>query len=122
MEFPVEPIWPGYDARLRIAYTNAFADSVSLGEGFLVAQFRASLDSETPLFTARTDEATIIVARGSERTELTIDLPASATADMAPDTSVLFDFLRIDTGAGVRDVIPGLWRWPVRKAVTRNVG
>jgi len=120
MEFPVEPIAPGYDASLPIAFPNDFADAVSLEAGALVAQFRARVDSDTPLFTARTEDTTITIARGVAGTLVTVQVPASATANMAPDTSVVFDFVRID--GAVRDHVPGLWRWPVRKAVTRDVG
>ena len=120
MEFPVEPIAPGYDAALAIAYPNAFADAVSLGSGELVAQFRADLDAEDALFEARSDAGTISVDRGASETTITITVPASVTTEMQPDSLVLFDFVRIE--GAVKDVIPGLWRWPVRKSVTRNVG
>ena len=119
MQFPVEPIAPGYDATLAIAYPNAFADAVSLTSGVLVAQFRASLDADAVLFEARSDAGSIVVAQGAEETSVTVTIPAASTTGMAPDTDVVFDFVRID--GAVKDVIPGLWRWPVRKAVTRDV-
>jgi len=114
MQFPVEPIAPGYDAPLAIAYPNAFADAVSLDSGVLVAQFRAHVDAAETLFEARSDNGSISVVRGATET-----LPAAATALMAPDSSVVFDFVRVEGAA--KDVVPGLWRWPVRKSVTRNV-
>lgn len=120
MQFPVEPIAPGYDAVLAIAFPNAFADAVSLGQGTLTADFRASIDApDPPLFSATTANGSITVARGASETAVTVRIPASATDDMVPDTSVLFDFVRID--GALADVIPGLWRWPVRKTVTRRV-
>lgn len=120
MQFPVEPIAPGYDARLAIAYPNSAADALELQEGELVAQFRASVDDAgDPIFTARTVDATITCVRGATETLLTILLPASATALMTPERDVIFDIVRID--GATRDVIPGRWFWPVRKTVTRNV-
>lgn len=118
MQFPVEPIAPGYDAVLAIAYPNDVADALSLGAGVLAADFRAALDApDPPLFQASTANGSITVERGASETAVTVRIPASATADMTPDTSVLFDFVRTEGGA--RDVIPGLWRWPVRRTVTR---
>ncbi len=119
MEIPVEPIVPGYKASIRLAYLNEAADKASLGEGVLVAQFRETLDSDTVLFTARSDAGTITVERGATETLVTVEIPAAGTADMTPDTSVTFDFIRIDGGAG--EVVPGRWLWPVRKVVTRDV-
>jgi len=119
MQFPVEPIAPGYDAPLAIAYPNAFADAVSLDSGVLVAQFRAHVDAAETLFEARSDNGSISVVRGATETAVTVTLPAAATALMAPDSSVVFDFVRVEGAA--KDVVPGLWRWPVRKSVTRNV-
>lgn len=69
MQFPVEPIAPGYDATLAIAYPNAFADAVSLNSGVLVAQFRTSLDADAVLFEARSDAGSIVVARDKAGTE-----------------------------------------------------
>lgn len=120
MQFSVEPIAPGYDAPVAISYPNEFADSVSLGEGVLVAQFRADVDAADPIFEASTESGSITIERGADETLVTVTLPATATAQMVPDTSVAFDFVRIDGSA--RDVIPGRWRWPVRRTVTRNVG
>lgn len=120
MQFPVEPIAPGYDARLAIAYPNAAADALELDTGELVAQFRAAVDDAgDPLFTARSADGTITLTRGATETLLTLLLPASATALMVPDRDVIFDIVRIE--GGFRDVIPGRWFWPVRKTVTRNV-
>lgn len=120
MQFPVEPIAPGYDAVLSIAYPKTVADALSLSAGALVAQFRASIDDAgAALFEASTTGGSIEVSAGETETLVTVRLPAAATASFTPDTDVLFDFVRIDGAA--RDVIPGLWRWPVRKAVTRNV-
>jgi hypothetical protein len=119
MQIPVEPIAPGYDARLEIAYPNAFADAAQLTQGALVAQFRASIDADDVLFEARTADGTITVARGSDETLVIVTIPSEDTSNMAPDTWVSFDFVRLD--GGVKDVVPGQWRWPVRKAITRNV-
>lgn len=120
MQFAVEPIAPGYSARLDIAYPNTVADPLSLGDGELVAQFRASIDAAgDPLFTARKSEGSITLARGATETLLTLTLPATATAGMTPDRDITFDIVRID--GAVRDVIPGRWYWPVRKTVTRDV-
>lgn len=119
MDIPVEPIAPGYDAEIAILYPNDFADAVGLGSGDLVAEVRADVDSAVVLFTARTSDNTITIDRGADETEVTMLLPASATAGMTPDTSVAFDFMRI--AMGVRDPVPGLWRWPVRRRVTRDV-
>lgn len=120
MQYPVEPIAPGYDARLAIAYPNAAADALDLETGELVAQFRAGVDDAgDPLFTARTADGSITRVRGDAETLLTLLLPASATALMTPDRDVTFDIVRINGAA--RDVIPGRWFWPVRKTVTRNV-
>ncbi|MDP1554482.1 MAG: hypothetical protein Q8L84_03395 [Hyphomonas sp.] len=119
MQFPVEPIAPGYDAVLAIAFPNAFVDAVSLGDGELICDFRASLDApDPPLFSATTADSSILIERGDNETVVTVRIPAASTQDMVPDTSVLFDFVRFEGGAG--DVIPGLWRWPVRKTVTRR--
>lgn len=120
MQFPVEPIAPGYSARLEISYPNTVADALAMEEGELVAQFRASIDDVgEPAFTARKSDGTITLVRGAAETLLTITLPAAATAAMLPDRDIAFDIVRID--GGLRDVIPGRWYWPVRKTVTRNV-
>ena len=96
MQFSVEPIAPGYDAPVAISYPNEFADSVSLGEGVLVAQFRADVDAADPIFEASTESGSITIERGADETLVTVTLPATATAQMVPDTSVAFDFVRID--------------------------
>lgn len=120
MQFPVEPIAPGYSARLEIAYPNSVADALSLNTGELVAQFRGGIDDPgDPLFTARGADGAITLTRGATETLLTLLLPASATSGMVPDRDITFDIVRID--GGFRDVIPGRWYWPVRKTVTRNV-
>ncbi|HAE27014.1 MULTISPECIES: hypothetical protein [Hyphomonas] len=119
MDVPVEPIAPGYDANLSITYPNAFVDAELMDSGELVAQFRKNINDDTAIFTARTDDLTIARTRGAEETEVVVKLPASATSQMEPDTSVVFDFIRID--GAEKTVIPGRWRWPVRKAVTRDV-
>lgn len=119
MQFPVEPIAPGYDAALAIAYPNAFADSAGFGSGELVAQFRADIDAEDVLFEARSGSATITIERGAEKTLVTLKVPAAATTNMRPDADVVFNLVRID--GAIKDPVPGLWHWPVRKSVTRNV-
>lgn len=119
MQFPVEPIAPGYEARLEIAYPNLAADALALTEGELAAELRASVDAAEVLFTARGTDGTVTAARGEAETLVTLILPAAVTAELTPDTDVMFDFVRLD--GGERFVIPGRWRWPVRRTVTRNV-
>ncbi|RAN30624.1 hypothetical protein [Hyphomonas pacifica] len=119
MQLAVEPIAPGYDARLVLVYPNEFADFHHMEDGYLITQIRADLDAEDVLFEASSESGSIVLERGNAETCLTLSVPATATALMAPDTNVVFDIVRID--GAVRDVIPGLWRWPVRKTVTQNV-
>ena len=119
MQIAVEPIQPGYEARLRINYPNEYADPADLENAALVAQFRATVDADAVLFEARSDAGAITIARGAEMTTVTLVIPAESTAEMAPDTDVVFDLVRME--GPEPDVIPGIWHWPVRKAVTRNV-
>lgn len=119
MQFPVEPIAPGYEARLVIAFANLAADALELTSGELVADLRFSVDDEEAIFTARTADETIEVVRGDTETLITVILPAEVTGEIDPDRDVMFDFVRI-SGAG-QFVIPGRWRWPVRRTVTRDV-
>lgn len=119
MQFPVEPIAPGFEARLEIAFPAVAAAALQLSAGELVAELRAGIDDSEVLFTARASQDTIEVAAGAAETLVTLILPAAVTAELAPDTNVLFDFVRLE-GAG-RFVIPGRWSWPVRRTVTRDV-
>lgn len=111
----VSPILAGYDSKIRIKFSQQAWDYLSLGSGRLVSHFRVEIDAEEVLFQA--DTLTGTIEQGDDNT-ITITLPGSETADWE-HRSVVFDLIRIVETA--KTAVPGIWRWPVRQRVTRNV-
>ena len=115
LEIPVEPIRPGYPYLVSILYPLDFWEAEQLSDGRLVAHFRATVGGAL-LFAADSDADGI--DRDVVERRIDISLPAAATATFAA-SRVVFDFVRIAAGDG--RVVPGLYDFPVRQAVTRNV-
>lgn len=115
LEIQVEPIRPGYPYKVSILYPLDFWEAEQLAEGRMVAHFRATLGGEL-VFSADSDTGAI--ARDAAERRIDISIPAAATQAFPP-SRVVFDFARMTDG-GSR-AVPGLYSFPVRQAVTRNV-
>ncbi|APH71459.1 hypothetical protein [Aquibium oceanicum] len=116
LEIPVEPIRPGYPYLVSLLFPLDFWEVEALATGRMVAHFRLTVGG-TLLHTADSDEGAI--ARDAAERRLDIALPAEATKAFT-EARVVFDFARIDPGGGQR-AVPGLYDFPVKQAVTRDV-
>ena len=115
LQIPVEPIRPGYDHTIALVFPEHFWDGEAMGTGRLTAHFRATVGGAL-LFAADSEDGGI--ARSIEDRRLDVTLPAGATAGFVTGR-VVFDFVRTPEGGAAR-VLPGLYSWPVKQAVTRN--
>lgn len=115
LQIPVEPIRRGYSHTIALVYPQSFWDAEAMATGRLTAHFRATVGGAL-LFAADSEAGTIARDAGDRRLDVT--LPAEATAAFAGGR-IVFDFVRTPEGGAPR-VLPGLYSWPVKQAVTRN--
>jgi hypothetical protein len=115
LQIPVEPIRPGHSHTIALVYPQPFWDAEAMATGRITAHFRATIDGPL-LFSADSEAGQIVRSPADRRIEVTLPAATTAAFDSA---RVVFDFVRTPDDAAAR-VLPGLYSWPVRKAVTRN--
>jgi len=111
----VRPIKPGYEATIRISYGLDFWTSENLATGRLIAQFRKEISSDV-ICTVDTNDGSIT---REDDAVIVITISDEQTALMLKTHYVRFDLIREDQG--VQSPIPGMWKWPVKLTVTRDV-
>jgi len=110
----VSPILAGYDSTIRIKFSQQAWDVLELGTGRLISHFRSEIEDEEPLFVADSEADSIM----RDTNTVSIIIPGLTTKNWEV-RAVYFDMARLDGTS--KKAIPGIWRWPVRKRVTRDV-
>ncbi len=112
----VSPILAGYDSKILIKFSQRAWQVMGLDNGRLVSQFRTEIDAEEVLHEADSDDNTI--ERNPDEHMIMITVPGSASRNWE-HRAVVFDLVRMEGTAF--QAVPGIWRWPVRQRVTRDV-
>ena len=113
----VQPIVPGFRARLPLAYPKAFAEAYELMTGELEATFRYKAADKSALLQLLSEAGDITREAGAEDVLIGLQLSADDTANLEAGRDVMFSLVRV-SGAQ-RDLIPGVWSWPIRQVPSR---
>lgn len=109
----VEPIYRGYDASIKIIFSDAIWAAYFAGVTEVRASLKNKLEDAAAVVTLSLTGGSIVKNDGEK--SITLNVPGASSA-LFLKSSVLFD---ISTTLGaVKRIAPGRWAWAVREPIT----